>query len=430
MMTDILGEYIKNGLLDIDTDELLQKVKDIAKLVCEGLKKDTKQVLPYVLVALDADTPEGEPVLGAVETIAQEAWKTIRSKYKEMPITLYRAIILQALAEWVEQDDNHAQIVYLGGADVYPFSQLAEKENNIICNWLHYLGDTAEENAVSEWEINKDLSDVDLPSLKISGDKITAKIDEASLSNILHKASSSQTSNNQALTEANRYSPHQYPYHWGEDFAKIASEGISKIVNTALAEQAKGITSIQTTLNKYFVDLAKNMQSSLQEAIQSSVAVERRSQLLWWKETLYSRTLRQSYRNLDAFACVVAMAVDLHKLLPAVYPVSVDYILRESYAQVHKDKETVTLQAFLEWAETSEAGKFLKAFFEEPAGKPKEGRIDLHTYLQSILFNRVDIKQGTPKRLGITLDRELAYADLSVWLLHCLTVKHLTQTKI
>jgi hypothetical protein len=59
-----------------------------------------------------------------------------------------------------------------------------------------------------------------------------------------------------------------------------------------------------------------------------------RTRLLWWKESCYSPSLKQSYRKLHPYLAAVVMAADLAAELPPFHPQSVEYFLREAVLHI------------------------------------------------------------------------------------------------
>ncbi|MGI4765219.1 MAG: GTPase-associated system all-helical protein GASH, partial [Janthinobacterium lividum] len=62
----------------------------------------------------------------------------------------------------------------------------------------------------------------------------------------------------------------------------------------------------------------------------ATAGLQRRTNLLWWKEALYSPSAHASYRDLPAFEAAGLMALDLHGLVPVYSPASVSAFLDES----------------------------------------------------------------------------------------------------
>lgn len=437
MSNNIFDSYLKNGCLPSigGDDSIYKKLNDAAQTVSNQLKEEPTKICSYSLVAIDNDIKEDEPILEDIENSIKEHWQMLRSQFPQMPILLYRAVILRALELLVENnpDENFATIIYLSIVDVYPYFSIAHKEQLILKEFIQRLGDIVETKAIAEWTIDKSDIVTKIPTLNLKLSNSTkinkAKVDEETLKEQLINASDPYIQVGGARRSNHQWTTAHFN-QWSTRFAPLAAKGITDVVNKALSEQYKETSpiasEIQTELNKILTKLRKNLQGSMEEAIQSSVAVERRSQLLWWKDTLYSPQLHKSYRKLSKFECVVAMAVDLYYLLPAIFPVSVDYILREVFFEVQGfENNEIAFIDFLSHVDDLENSPFLKKYFKQ--NESIEGRTNLVSFMEKIMYSKVDIKKELTTSIGILPDKKISYEDISVWILHCLAVDHLTQ---
>src|SRR3546814_6432355 len=74
--------------------------------------------------------------------------------------------------------------------------------------------------------------------------------------------------------------------------------------------------SIEKPINKFFTDFKKSLDQVLKTSFYSIQAVERRSKLLWWKETLYSSSLKDSYRSVKKlFKLIILLKIYYKNLL-------------------------------------------------------------------------------------------------------------------
>src|SRR3546814_8965848 len=106
--------------------------------------------------------------------------------------------------------------------------------------------------------------------------------------------------------------------------------------------------SIEKPINKFFTDFKKSLDQVLKTSFYSIQAVERRSKLLWWKETLYSSSLKDSYRSVNEIVQPIIMADDLYQQLHDIAPVSVDYLLKDTLLLLNnkaKDRKSTRLNS-------------------------------------------------------------------------------------
>lgn len=422
-MTDtIFSQYQRKSLLPSlgGDDTIFAKLQDAAKALAKDLSENRSKIPTYALVAFDNQITENEPVLLEVETKIQGHWQMIRSQFTDMPISLYRAIILQAFEHLITDDkfeeDNFSTIIYLTLNDVFPHINVTQQERNILTAFLQRVGDMGEERAIAEWSVDKSVSEIAMPNLEIETQTESIIITKEEVNKAIYEPP--QQSYNSTIAFA-----------WATAFYNKANLGLANLLTEKLGDQStaldESINEIQTELNTFFKSLNKNLQRALEHNIQSAIAVEQRSQLLWWKETMYSRKLRKSYRKLSQLECAVAMAVDLYEILPAIYPISVDYILREAFWQIHGNENEIILIDFLNEINDSKNESFLKNYFNET--KVHTGRTDLVSFLKRIIHSKMNLEKELPASIGIPSSTKMTYDDISVWILHCFSVHYLTQ---
>lgn len=419
MESKLLQPFLQAGLLNIgDSDERLEHViKTIADLR-KKLIKDHSLLIPYILVALDPNISCDEQVLIDTEVIATEHWKALRSKFTDRPIPLLRAIICNALYDLGMNDPKLARIIYLTATNFYPYAKLG-KEKVIIEQMLSELGNLAEEDAVEEWALSTTQPELKLPVLKVSGLKFNdIKVDITDLKAKLKVASN---------TSPEGYQPYNYPEEWSTHFSNNASAGISALLTATFKSFADGVspTSIETPINKFFTEFKSSLDQSIKASFTSIQAVERRSKLLWWKETLYSTSLKDSYRTVNKYLQAFITAIDLYNQLPAIVPVSVDYLLRDTFLLLEKAaEEKLSFTEILHAIELPEN----KAILANCLPEPLEGsnRRSVSDYFGLVIHGKTTIntfKQFT----GIDASEQATLNDIAVMVLHDFMSKHLIE---
>ena len=391
----IFDKFLDAGLIPIGgDDEKFQKLLKASKELEKVLIEDKKKIINYTLVALDEKIPENETVLEEVEAIVKEEWQLVRGQFNgEMPIRIYQGIILQALYSISEKSDDVAAIIWLTGNSVFPLMTFSKKMGDIIQPFLEKLGDRNEQFALNEWTIDKDPKSIRLSNFKFDFKKVDIRIDENELKEFLIAAAGPSGADGVARQDSNPYWTNNNA-NWSYQFAPRAARGIAKSINKTLETHNSQVNNYLTELekqsNEYFTKLKKDISTSLKDAIHSSVAVERRSQLLWWKETLYSISQRKSYRELNVFQAAVAMAFDLFELLPTICPASVDYILKETFLELKNKETTTTIKDFLIEIGNKENEDFITPYLAQ-IGKGSN-RVSLVNYMSELAHNQVNIE--------------------------------------
>jgi len=350
MDNNFLQSCLKIGLFDIgDSDDRLKWLQQSIEELQIKFKEDYALLPSYSLVAIDPNITDKEPILAETETIITTYWKALRGKYPDMPRNIIRSVILNALNNVGKSDPIAARIIYLTMLNFFPYAKL-NIEKILVKTMLNDLGEFAEKNALEEWSFIENAPSLKLETLKLKSLKVgepTFSVDQ--LQQKLKLAIESDS--------AGHGSNHGGNSSWGVHFVKLASEGIESAINETINcfRESLSTESIELLINKFFTSFKKALYSNFENSFSSLTAIERRSKLLWWKETLYSQSLKKSYRGVDVNLLPVMMAIDLNNQLPDITPISVDFLLKDTLFLLNDRKD--------------EAIKFkdiLKAIFEKP----------------------------------------------------------------
>nr|WP_295924640.1 GTPase-associated system all-helical protein GASH [uncultured Dyadobacter sp.] len=417
MENKFLQSFLETGLFDIgDSDERLTYLEESIQELQNKLK-ETPSLLPvYTLVALDPEIPDDEPVLKETEAIVTTHWRALRVKFKEMPRPILRGVILNALYNLASVDAYKARIIYLTGSNFYPYAKLG-REKECIEKLITDLGELAETDAIEEWSLTEEEPSLKLSTLKINDFKFgSLEFDSEALKVAMRTAIGNTPSGHNTQHTGNSV--------WGEHFAENSSKGISKAFQTSLEAFSKSLSpsSIEAPINKFFTEFKKSLDANLKSSFVSLAAVERRSKLLWWKETLYSPSLKGSYRDLDTSLQPIVMAFDLYEQLPAITPVSVDYLLKDTLHLLNiASVDKKTFEAHLDAFAKAESVKLLKNYFKESL---PEGRVTITDFIGLLVFDKASVSDFQ-RRTGIVPNETISLKDLAVVILHDLMTQNL-----
>lgn len=417
MSDKFLQDFLKTGLFDIgDSDERLKWLQESIADLRKKFEENYSLLHKFTLVALDPNISDNEPVMIETEKIITDYWKALRGKYTEMPRNIIRGVILNALNNVGTADPYAARIIYLTTLNFYPYAKL-NSEKQLVYEMLNALGEIAEKDAVSEWSLIEEEPALKLGTLKVSGLTVgKVKLDDSNLS--------------EALKVAARHSPqghqqHAHPQQWSEHFSSNATPAISALITDAVNSISKSLdaTAIETSINKFFTEFKKTLDANLKTSFSSLTAVERRSKLLWWKETLYSPSQKRSYRGLDKNLLPILMGSDLNNQVPEITPISVDYLLRDTlFLLIDKQDKPVKFSEFLSQISTENLKSTLKSCFSKL--NENDGRISITDFIALLLHGRADAKDFK-SRTGIAETETITLTDLSVIVLHDLLTQRL-----
>lgn len=411
------NDFFGIGDDDARRDLLLKSVAELVKL----FKKAPNQVRCYALVALDAHIAEDNPLLVATYEVVKKQWPGAGGKFKgTMPRQTVRGIMLSALYERATEDLTALKVLYYTASGYYHFVDFGS-EQPAIRLLLEKFGDELEAQAITEWSLESGALTPKIGMFKLSSFKLgSAEVDEEDLKNSMISAV-------QGLQPTNsNYGISQVAASWFTNFGDKSAAGIASFVEAAVEKFGESVSAeiLEGEINKFFGSVTTAITEALTKSHQSLKAVERRSQLLWWKETLYSTTLREGYRDVDTALLPAIMAVELVKLLPNTIPVSVDFLLTDTYRAVVGGKPAPQKLADLvaSFADDKNRSALRKALPTEMTACTE--RTTLTAFLTQVLHQHATPDQ-LQARTGLRPDHPAAPDQLAVILLHDLLTDRL-----
>jgi hypothetical protein len=420
MDDNFLQSTLKSGLFDIgDSDERLKWLQQSVSALVKYLKKNYSLLPKYSLVALDPNISDKEPILNDVEEIVTKYWKALRGKYPDMPRNIHRGVILNALMEIGSEDPIAARIVYLTSSNFYPYAKLG-KEKEIAHILLTELGEIAEKNAVEEWSLIEEEPRLRLGKLKID----SLQFGKIELDDEIVRSKLNEALSNSPSGHGPNHGLHQPQYK--EHFIEKTTEAITQSFDSAFSDLSKALnpSAIEDPINKFFTSFKKSLDDNLKSSFASIVAVERRSKLLWWKETLYSSSLKKSYREVSNPVLPILMGSDLNEQVAKITPISVDYLLRDTLLILNEKKgEKIKFKDFFN-SLIKDSGKS-EIINLLPEINESDGRITVTDFIVLFLNDKAKLKDFT-ERTGIKQDDEVSIEDLSVAIFHDLLTKRLS----
>jgi hypothetical protein len=419
-MTDsILQSFLDNRFIKTDASEHIENLKKASDAVQRLLKqkKNKPKIISYTLVALDPTISDDDPVVGEVDALIIKQWATFRNsvaKTKDTPISYIQAVILDALNK-LSKDENFAAIIWHTGCNVISHYKLAGQEE-VLTHFLLEVGEKVEEIGRNNWRILENATIDTINPIELTLPEVNqGKIGKDELQAHLMAASAQQSVGG----ENPQWASHNAS-QWPSFFSERAAKGLSEEINAALSTQNESLTSVVTSIQKaidsYFANLKPHLEQVSSSILQSSQSLNKRSDLLWWKQALYSPRLDSSYRTLDPLPLAVAMAVDLADNVSPIYPRSVDFFLKETLRDVLGDEtdNKVAIAGLLEQLQQfSDAEKqLLEDLYNE-----NEGRKSLGSCMADIIKEKMNAHEFF-KRTGLEKDDKISLGELSIWLFH------------
>jgi hypothetical protein len=434
---NMLQSFLDAGMLNmVEEDEKFKHLQNTAQDIAAKPPKLKTDVINYTLVALDPEASPQEPVFEKVETSLKKHWQTFRAKFPDVPRQILRAIIFETLRIRGEKDIATAAIIWWTGANYLPYATLG-REREVCRAFLSGMGDITEKQAVEEWTSNYEYSTPEFPPFKANFKAKGYEINEEALTSHLAAAAGPQDAQGTATgPDPNTIWPNS-GQPWSHKFAPRAAKGITEVVNTSLIALFGNIEEvlkqIGVNLGEHTAAMNEVMQGAVNQVAQSAKANERRSQLLWWRQTLYSPTLKESYRKMDRAVATLSMGYDLYTQVTDYHPQSVEYLLRETVRNVTTTDDSeapnqLTLFEFCQLLQSSDHATELRQTLKASvSGQP--GRVSLLSLVKDTLAGESLDANKLIERVGIKSDIPVNLEDLAVWMFRDLQAFHLATQK-
>lgn len=160
-------------------------------------------------------------------------------------------------------------------------------------------------------------------------------VDRPTLKGKIHSAAGPWGPNN-----PNQHQPHGNPQAWTQEFANKMSVAIAETMDAMAEELAPAPVDLSTPLTALAKAVTAHVEAALASFSGATAGLQRRTNLLWWKEALYSPSTHESYLEMPVFQASALMALDLHEQVPTYSPASVSAFLKEAIRCLPIDPES------------------------------------------------------------------------------------------
>lgn len=433
-MTDsVLQDFLDNRFIKTAEDSDLDKLKKVSSDIQKQLRKNKTKVISYALVALDPMISDDDPVVCEVELILIKHWKSFKNSVantQDKPISYIQAVILDAL-ESLSKDIKFAAIIWYSSCHIIHHYKLAG-QGKVLNNFLMLIGQRFEDYAHNSWCVIESFDIEAIGSMSLSLPKYNQIfIEEGKLVEQLKSASVHKPWAAQAGGGDNPSHENAGNYHWSKYFSEKAGEGLSQEINRVFEGQNSSIEKLQknigSALNSAVGELQPYLESISSSILQSTQSQNKRSNLMWWKQALYSNTLGKGYRQVSGYVASIAMAVDLNNSVDDIYPKSVDYFLEETLRDVLNEQVNSPV----------EIKKILKNFTElDFTGEsPLQCMIVESDGRKTLVACLAEVIKGTMTAdeffqcTGMRENEKITLAELTVWILHDLKASSIANSK-
>jgi hypothetical protein len=282
MSETVLLRFLASGLVDVGGDDAkLAKLQATSAAIAVGLKKAPSKVPNYSLVAFDSNAPIADPVVIEVLNSLKELWPTYVNTFASTPVTVLRAIILDALVEAAREDERVAVAFSASARNILPFMETGN-EFSIWVDVVNEIEATVDSRAEQEWATPANIQvgqmQIDaFPPIKIANSAVTVKRD--SLKQKLTTAA-----------QGNGTWPQNNPSGWAQNFGNSFADVIS-VISDILDEISTNAKVAPVNLAAPLEQLSTGVSSYIVQSMQTfsgaTSGLQRRMNLIWWKQALF-----------------------------------------------------------------------------------------------------------------------------------------------
>ena len=335
MNDDVLLGFLNRGLINVGgDDDKLEHLRQTAVDLCAILEETPAKALPFALVAFDPHVPPADPTISEVAKALRNRWETYVNIFADTPVTVFRAILLDALNRACGQNDSVAAAFVASARNVLPFIEVGG-EAEIWADIVIEIERKVEARAEREWATPTSISTPDLEfdsptaaEIRISSKEVNATDFRPKFAAAAGPKFHDPTQGN-VSTKGNPYWPHQNA-SWVYEFGTRTAEAVGDTINRAIGNLSVEGFDLQGFTGKMTRVMSDHIAAALQAVCDATMGLQRRTNLLWWKEALFSPSARMSYREMSKVDAVVLMAFDMHRQVPTFSPASAAAFLRET----------------------------------------------------------------------------------------------------
>ncbi|MBZ9603340.1 GTPase-associated system all-helical protein GASH [Phyllobacterium chamaecytisi] len=417
MSDSVLLQLLSQGLIDVRGDDAkLEKLETTAADLAALLKKDPSKTIPYVLVACDpAVRTDDEVVLSVVEAL-KSRWPTYVNTFSGTPIAVIRAMLLQALALSAKDEDRIGVAFVNTARNVLPLTE-ADNEQGVWHGVIGSLEEKIDGRAETEWATPDQISFAPMRFEAPALNEPTVKRSMANrdyLKKNIQAAAGPHYHDNQTgnvATNGNPYWP-QNAAQWNTEFGQRMASAVGDVIDGVVKSVSVELPDVSAPLTALAQSASEYVGAAVAQVGVATVGLQRRTNLLWWKESLFSPSARINYRALSPAAAAALMAFDLHNLVPTFSPASVSSFLHEAVVAL-PGYDSGKEYRILELADEIKANPSLRALREHVAepDRSQSGRMSVTSFVGS-----APTLEGFAGVTGVSPDTQLTLPAWSAWI--------------
>lgn len=423
----VILDFLKAGLINVGGDDAkLEKLRETAADLADALKKTPSKTAHFALIAFDPEAPAYDPIIKDAVRTLESRWATYVNTFSGTPVTVLRAVLLDALVQAASENDNIGVALVTLARNALPFTE-AGNERAIWSEVVSEIEKRIDARAEAEWATPESISvppmTFQAPAIKVSTSPVS--IDKAALVKKFHAAAGPQVAGQ--ATDGNPYWPNNNQ-QWVAEFGNRLAETIANELGAIAKGSAIKPIDLSGPLEGLAQTVSAHVDGTLRAVSGATAGLQRRTNLIWWKETLYSPSARVSYRSMAPSTAAALMAFDLHRQVPTFSPASVSAFLHEvvlSLPSLKVDEKRAIHDFIMDALNSDELAPFRQAAAElvpEPVGRGPLLGIIGHA------ANRLPVDDRAFRdRVGVPASTKLTVPEWATWVFRELQAARATE---
>lgn len=422
-MDDVLLRFLRAGLINVQgDDDKFGKLQQTSRDLAVALTKMPTSATAFALIAFDPEAPVDDPVVAQALAALTMRWNTYVNTFSGPPIAVVRAMLLDALAQAASEDERIGVAFVTSARNALPFIEGGD-EQAIWADVVSAIEKKVDARAEAEWATPDSIAvgpmKVDIPAIGAVSLK-AATLKRPWLAAKVRAAGGPQfhdpTQGNQN-TDGNPYWMQNNPTQWVTEFGAKLSDAIADAMEAVAEKTTIEQPDVAAPLKVFAEGLGAYVETTLNAVSGATAGLQRRTNLLWWKEALYSPSARVRYRELSPSAAAALMGFDLHQQVPSFSPASVAAFLFEAVEGLPgiEAEKRYTIRSLVAEAQSALAAVPLR----EAAGKltaAPQGRGPVLALIGHADLNAGVTEDDFRRLTGLRATAELTLPAWAVWL--------------
>lgn len=328
MGQEFLLRFLEIGAIDLKGDDIkLDKLRLTAKDLSATLRKAPSKTASFTMVAADPNITGMDPTIEEAMAALRKQWETVANAFSGRPVGILRVILLDAIVQAARTDDAIAVAFVNTARNALAYTETSD-EAEIWREAVSEIESKVDVRAETEWATPEMITVNPLqytPPDPVSTHYKAPTVDRSELQAEIYSAAGPWGPNN-----PNPQQPQGNAQAWSKVFADKMSITIAEVLDGVAEELAPVPVDLSGPLSTLANAVSTHVNNALASFSGATAGLQRRTNLLWWKEALYSKSAHASYLDLPPFDASALMALDLHEQVPTYSPASVSTFLREA----------------------------------------------------------------------------------------------------